>query len=106
MRKRKNYYVVIKGTNPGIYNSWEECETQVKHYSGARFRGFEYERDAIDWRERETRKVGCMAIIYIAKDDTWDTIPESSDDKMYISIDGLRALGITLTKAHLKELGG
>ena len=106
MRKRKNYYVVIKGRNPGIYREWEECKEQTDGFSGAKFKGFEVEADAKNWFEIETIKKGSLSIIYLATDDTWDTIPESSEDKQYISVDGLRALGITLTAAQLKELGG
>lgn len=37
---KKTFYVVWKGRNPGVYSSWIECENQVKHFSGASFRGF------------------------------------------------------------------
>ena len=35
------YYAVKKGRKPGIYNSWEECEKQIKHFSGAKFKKFD-----------------------------------------------------------------
>ena len=34
------YYVVYKGKSPGIYESWTECEFQVKGYSGAVYKKF------------------------------------------------------------------
>src|SRR5574342_1420483 len=40
MAKQK-YYVVWKGRKPGIYNSWAECEAQVKGYAGAEYKSFE-----------------------------------------------------------------
>jgi len=40
LRKQK-YYVVWKGRQPGIYASWEECEAQVKGFSGAQFKAFD-----------------------------------------------------------------
>lgn len=39
MAKRK-FYVVWQGLSPGIYDSWEECEQQVKSFAGARFKAF------------------------------------------------------------------
>ncbi len=40
-KKKQKYYVVWKGTAPGIYTSWEECERQVKGVVGAQFKSFE-----------------------------------------------------------------
>lgn len=34
------YYVVKNGLVPGIYNSWPECEKQVKGYNNAVFKSF------------------------------------------------------------------
>ncbi|MBR8534376.1 ribonuclease H family protein [Carboxylicivirga sediminis] len=39
MAKNK-YYVVWVGANPGIYNSWTECQAQIKGYPAAKFKGF------------------------------------------------------------------
>lgn len=36
----KKYYVVWKGRRTGIFDSWEECEVQVKGFPGARFKSF------------------------------------------------------------------
>lgn len=33
-------YAVKKGLVPGIYNTWSECEKQVKGYSGAEYKSF------------------------------------------------------------------
>lgn len=40
------YYAVKKGYQPGIYTSWEECEKQVKGYSGAEYQRFYSLEDA------------------------------------------------------------
>ncbi len=37
---KKKYYVVWKGHNPGVYETWAECEAQVKGFAGAEFKGF------------------------------------------------------------------
>ncbi|MDE7407262.1 MAG: RNase H1/viroplasmin domain-containing protein, partial [Muribaculaceae bacterium] len=34
---RGKFYVVWNGWAPGIYDSWEECEAQVKNYPGAQY---------------------------------------------------------------------
>lgn len=40
MMAKNRCYVVWVGRNPGIYDTWGECEAQVKEYSGAKFKGF------------------------------------------------------------------
>ena len=39
-KKRSAYYVVWQGRVPGIYDSWEACQTQVKGAEGAKYKGF------------------------------------------------------------------
>lgn len=41
------FYVVWAGRTPGIYNSWKECESQVKGFKGARFKSFADENLAL-----------------------------------------------------------
>lgn len=46
MGKKKNkFYVVWKGKQPGIYNSWNECKTQVEGVS-AKYMGFPTKAEA------------------------------------------------------------
>lgn len=40
MSKAKKYYVVWVGATPGIYNSWSECQLQIKGYPGAKYKSF------------------------------------------------------------------
>lgn len=37
---KKKYYAVRCGVKPGIYETWAECEMQVKGFSGAQFQSF------------------------------------------------------------------
>jgi len=37
---KKKYYVVWKGRRTGIFNSWGECEEQVKGFVGAEYKAF------------------------------------------------------------------
>ena len=40
MGNKFKYYVVWEGLAPGIYDSWEECQLQVKNYKGAKYKSF------------------------------------------------------------------
>jgi ribonuclease HI len=42
----KKYYVVWKGRETGIFTSWEECKSQVDHFSGAKFKSFPTQEEA------------------------------------------------------------
>ena len=46
MPKKKKYYVVWQGHNPGIYESWEECQEQIKAFPGAKYKSFPSKDDA------------------------------------------------------------
>ena len=41
------WYAVRKGNNPGIYATWADCERQVKGFSGAEFKSFQTEAEAL-----------------------------------------------------------
>jgi ribonuclease HI len=43
---KKNYYAVRQGVKPGIYNTWAECQAQVKGFSGAAFKSFSTQVEA------------------------------------------------------------
>lgn len=51
--KKKKFYAVKIGNEPGIYTTWEECESQVKGYSGAKFKSFFSEEEAISYLNEE-----------------------------------------------------
>ena len=40
-KKKQKYYVVWRGNQPGIYDTWEECQAQVKGVAGAQYKSFE-----------------------------------------------------------------
>lgn len=42
----KKYYTVKKGYNTGIYETWDECQAQVKGFSGAVYKSFSLLDDA------------------------------------------------------------
>ena len=45
MAKRK-FYVVWEGKTPGIYDSWPECQAQIKNFPGAKYKSFKTENEA------------------------------------------------------------
>jgi len=44
--KKKKFYTVWRGLKPGIYETWKDCEAQVKGYGGALFASFESLKEA------------------------------------------------------------
>lgn len=52
MKGEKNYYVVLRGIQPGVYTSWageNGAEKQVKGYPGAQYKGFHNQAEAARW---------------------------------------------------------
>lgn len=45
-KNKPKYYVVWSGKQPGIYETWEDCEPQVKGQEGARFKAFPTREEA------------------------------------------------------------
>jgi ribonuclease HI len=39
-KKGTKYYVVWKGVSPGVYDSWTDCQLQIKGYEGALYKSF------------------------------------------------------------------
>lgn len=54
---KKNFYAVAVGRKPGIYTTWNECKEQVDGYSGAKYKGFITEDDALRFLNGETGDV-------------------------------------------------
>ena len=46
MADKRKWYVVWVGTEPGICDSWAECESRVKGYDGARYKSFKTQEEA------------------------------------------------------------
>jgi len=57
MASSKNYYAVMRGFHPGIYNAWYGpggAEEQVKGYEKALFKGFSSREEATRWIQEMT----------------------------------------------------
>lgn len=46
MAKKQKYYVVWKGHEPGIYNTWPDCQKQIKNFPGATYKSFKTQEEA------------------------------------------------------------
>jgi ribonuclease HI len=44
--KKQKYYVVWQGLEPGIYESWQACQAQIKGYPGAKYKAFDSKNEA------------------------------------------------------------
>ncbi len=42
----KKYYVVWNGKEPGVYDSWKECERQIRNFPGAIYKSFTEKEEA------------------------------------------------------------
>lgn len=37
---KKRFYVVWKGREPGVYDDWSDCQEQIEHFPGARYKSY------------------------------------------------------------------
>lgn len=44
---KRKWYVVWSGTEPGVCDSWAECESRVKGYPNARYKSYKTQEDAV-----------------------------------------------------------
>ena len=51
------YYAVKIGKKPGIYETWAECQENVKGFSGAKFHKFNTKKEAEDYIIKEDYKL-------------------------------------------------
>lgn len=46
MSKKKKFYTVWEGREPGVYDNWNECKKQVDGFEGAKYKSFESLKEA------------------------------------------------------------
>ena len=67
----KNYYAVKDGKKPGVYETWKDCEEQVKGYSGAVYKKFTTQKEAKDFiGDKKIKKDISGEIVEIEKEKT------------------------------------
>lgn len=47
MAKKQKYYTVWKGKEPGVYETWKECENQIKGFENAKYKSFDTQQEAV-----------------------------------------------------------
>ena len=47
--KKTSFYAVRKGKTTGIFETWDECQEQVKGFAGASFKSFDSRAEAEEW---------------------------------------------------------
>ncbi len=82
------WYVVWVGTEPGVCNSWEECEARVKGFPGARYKSFSSQEAAIEAFRSEPVDTSLLrAIAHSSRERVnYEAIPEIVRDS--IAVDG------------------
>jgi ribonuclease HI len=89
-----NYYAVHKGHKPGIYNTWPDCEKQIKNFVGAQFKKFSVKAEAQDFFEHG---FGANKPAFMKKKESSDKknndkiekeCIEDESEKIYIYTDG------------------
>ena len=86
---RRKFYVVWVGNNPGIYDSWEECEAQVKNVPGARYKAYDDQTAAtLAFRGDASEEINMLRTIASHKSAVinYEAIPEIILDS--IAVDG------------------
>ena len=48
-QRTNKYYAVVRGQEPGVYDTWPEAKCQVVGFSNELYRGFALREDAVDW---------------------------------------------------------
>ncbi len=48
MAKKRKYYVVWHGVEPGIYDQWDKCKAQIAGFPGAKYKSFKSLSEAED----------------------------------------------------------
>ncbi|SMP40217.1 ribonuclease HI [Neorhodopirellula lusitana] len=40
MAKKPKFYVVWQGRRPGVYSTWDQCQTEINGFAGAKYKSF------------------------------------------------------------------
>jgi ribonuclease HI len=79
MAKKKKYYVVWQGNQPGIYDNWTECQLQIKGYPGAKYKSFSSRAEAEaafggNYEDNVTRKSKVIVPAAAKGDIIWESM--------------------------------
>lgn len=85
---RRKWYVVWQGTEPGICDSWAECELRVKGVPGARYKAYDTQEEAVEAFRNDPGEMDILRAIARAPREiiNYDAIPDIVHDS--IAVDG------------------
>ena len=93
MAKKQKFYVVWKGKRTGIFESWDDCNAQIKGFKGAQYKSFSTFKEAKeafedirlerDWMKEFSFKIGegnvCVPLVVcfplIEEYEKWSIVP-------------------------------
>ncbi|MBQ7205974.1 MAG: ribonuclease H family protein [Muribaculaceae bacterium] len=86
--ERRKWYVVWQGTEPGICDSWAECELRVKGFPGARYKAYDTQEEAVEAFRNDPGEMDILRAIARAPREiiNYDAIPDIVHDS--IAVDG------------------
>jgi len=76
----KYYYAVKKGRKEGIYNTWNECQAQVKGYSGAVFKKFSTYEEALKFIDEVEKTIEDVNIYSLKENEMVAYVDGSFDE--------------------------
>ncbi|MDE6574220.1 MAG: ribonuclease H family protein [Muribaculaceae bacterium] len=89
MSVKSKYYVVWAGQEPGVYDSWDECQLQVQNFPGAKFKAFKTKEEAVAaYRGNPSDHLGLMRAILQKAPHFGEKLPEGIRD--YTTIPEIR----------------
>lgn len=83
MGKKQKYYVVWKGRAPGVYDSWADCQLQIKGFPDAKYKAFPDEEEAraalaqgyaAFWKKQGGSKTKAAPKVAVEKNVRWESI--------------------------------
>ncbi len=89
---KKKYYAVKSGKKPGIYQTWSECEEQVKGFSGASYKSFSTLAEAEQYLNTDTSEINnqtdTLLTSYDLNQEIEKEIRELSENRVIAFVDG------------------
>ena len=61
----KKFYAVKNGRKKGIFNTWAECQEQVKGFKGAKFKSFSSLEEAENFIKDDTTEIDTSLLAYV-----------------------------------------
>ncbi len=84
---KRKWYVVWQGREPGVCDSWEECEARISGFPGAKYKGYPSQTAAINAFRAGDNDMGVLRAIATAPTGgsiNYDAIPEIVTDSIAV----------------------